>query len=317
MRRRPDDDPTELVRACVAGDAEARRRFQERFAEDVYGFPMKLYRLPADDAADFYLYVFEQDRIFTRLASFEGRNAIQLRTFLAYYVLRSLFLDWQRGRRSLDTVSLASPVGGEEDGRTLEDVLPAPEPERAPPADAAVSALWDTLGPEDRLDLKLLSLLEHDLAPDEVQLLSRVARRPLADTVALVAEVQASLRRKDTAAACLRDELDAVWGWIVLRRRERAETAARLAALDPERGGPERVRLEERARRLDAAIAKRERQRARVLAALRELKLTTGYADVARLRNTTIGTVCSRYFRLRQRLMERWAALEGSVEGVA
>jgi RNA polymerase sigma factor (sigma-70 family) len=311
MPRRRDDDPTGLVRACVAGDPDARRRFQERYAEDVYGFPVKLYRLPADEAAEFYLYVFEQDRIFTRLAAFEGRNAIQLRTFLAYYVLRSLFLDWQRGRRSLDTVSLQSSVGGDDDGCTLEDVLPHPEPADEAAASPAAQALWDGLSPEDRLDLKLLSLLEHDLDADEMQLLSRVGRRPLAETVALVAEVQAGLRRKDVAAARLRDELDSGWGWIVLRRRERAEVDAKLALLGPGRGGAERARLEERARRLDETIAKRERQRARLLTELRELKITTGYAEIARLRNTTVGTVCSRYFRLRQRLSDRWATLEG------
>lgn len=311
MPRRRDDDPTGLIRACVAGDADARRLFQERYAEDVYGFPVKLYRLPAEDAADFYLYAFEQDRIFTRLAAFEGRNAIQLRTFLAYYVLRSLFLDWQRGRRSLDTVSLQAPVGGEDDGRTLEDVLPHAEPEVDASDDARPQALWDALSPEDRLDLKLLSLLEHDLDADDVQLLTRIARRPLAETVALVAEVQAGLRRKDTTAARLRDELDSVWGWIVLRRRERAEVDARLALLGPDRVGAERTRLEERAARLDETIAKRERQRARLLTELRELKVTTGYAEIARLRNTTVGTVCSRYFRLRQRLTDRWSTLEG------
>src|SRR5262249_58961237 len=62
---------------------------------------------------DFYLYAFERDRIFARLRSFEGRNAIQLRTFLAYYVLRVLFLDWQRGRHELDTVSLDDKPGAD------------------------------------------------------------------------------------------------------------------------------------------------------------------------------------------------------------
>lgn len=310
MLRRADDDARELVRACAAGDPAARRRFQERHAEDVYNFPVKLYRLPIDEAADFYVYAFEQDRIFTRLASFEGRNAIQLRTFLAYYVLRSLFLDWQRGRRSLDTVSLSAPVGGEDDGRTLEDVVPHPEPETRDHDDAAARALWDDLSPEDRLDLKLLSLLEHDLGADEIQLLARIARRSPSETVALVAEVQAGLRRKDTAAARLRDELDSVWGWIVLRRRERAEAQAKLALLGPDRTGAERERLEARIARFDEVIDKRLRQRARVLEALRELKVTTGYAEIARLRNTSIGTVCSRYFRLRQRLAQRWAAQE-------
>src|SRR5262245_28156849 len=82
------DDARTLVRACAEGDGDARRAFQDRFAEDIYNFPTKVFGAPPDQAADYYLYVFEGDRIFTRLQTFEGRNAIQLRTFLAYYVLR-------------------------------------------------------------------------------------------------------------------------------------------------------------------------------------------------------------------------------------
>src|SRR5262245_57618802 len=79
------DDARTFAAACAGGDPTARRAFLERFAEDVYNFPTKIYGVPVDQAADFYLYAFERDRIFARLRSFEGRNAIQLRTFLAYY----------------------------------------------------------------------------------------------------------------------------------------------------------------------------------------------------------------------------------------
>ena len=80
-------------------------RFQERFAEDIYNFPIKICGLSPERAADFYVYVFERDRIFVRMRSFEGRGGIQLRTFLGFHVLRALFVDWQRGERDLDTVS--------------------------------------------------------------------------------------------------------------------------------------------------------------------------------------------------------------------
>ena len=71
----------------------------------------------------------EADRIFTRMRTFEGRNGIQFRTFLAYYVLRSLFLEWQRGTRELDTESLGDdePVSG-----VAEPVPPRPPPGGAP-----------------------------------------------------------------------------------------------------------------------------------------------------------------------------------------
>jgi len=297
MRGRPEpDDVRELVRSCAAGDGAARRAFQDRWGEDVYNFPVKIYGMSAERAADFYVYVFEGDRLFTRMRTFEGRNGIQFRTFLAYYVLRSLFLEWQRGSRELDTVSLGDD----------EPVAPSTEGAALPAAGADVTAAWAGLSPEERLDLKLLSLLEQPLAPEDVRLLAQLSRRSLEDTVDLIAEVEAGLRTRDVELARLRDQLDSVWGWIVLRRTELQETGERLRLIGSNRASTTARRLEERQGELEAAIDKRLRQRERLLDEIRTFKMTTPYKDIARLLNSTVGTVCSRIFRLRQRLERQW-----------
>ena len=306
------DDARALVRACADGDGEARREFQDRFADDIYNFPAKIYGVPADQSADYYLYVFEGDRIFTRLASFEGRNAIQLRTFLAYYVLKGLFLDWQRGRRELDTVSLEStgsaggdtPLSERLAGEETEDDRPLP--------DDGAATLWASLAPEERLDLKLLSLLEHDLEAADLRLLAEVAKRPLDETRALVDEIQAELVRKDVRIGALRAELDSTWGWLVLRRRELQETEEKIRLLGDARSAPAE-RLATRRGELETAIEKRTRQHERILEEIRSFKVTTPYKDIARLKGSTVGTVCSRIFRLRERLEARWHAAEGTV----
>lgn len=301
-------DIATLIGACVAGDGTARRTFQDRFGADVYNFPVKIYRAPIEKAADFYVYVFERDRIFTRLATFEGRNNIQFRTFLGHYVLRSLFLEWQRGHRDLDTVSLNAPVGDATSARVLEDVLAAPAEaeDETPPEAQRLAPLWSALSDDERLDLKLLSLLDHDLTPDEIRRLATASGRSLRDTMAEVADVQAMLGARDKGLAELRDRLDAVWGWIVHRRRElqQTEEALRLMASD---GMRERQTLLERRERLLQALRKRLAQRERILAEIQEFKVTTPYKHIAHLRNLSVGTVCSRIFRLRQRL----AALAG------
>lgn len=306
MVRRPadTDDVVDLVRACAAGDAVARRTFQERYAEDIYNFPVKIYRLAADRAGDFYVYVFERDRIFTRIRTFEGRNNIQFRTFLAYFVLRSLFLEWQRGMRELDTVPLDGPA--EEVADPAQAALPA-----APgTAQDLAARLWSALSAEQQLDLKLLSLLEHHLTADDVRLLARVSRRPVQDTLAVLADVESALRQKDVKLARLRDELDSVWGWILLRRRELQDTEEKLRSLGPEHATAAGRRLAERRQKLELALAKRERQHERLLEQIRSAKMTTSYKDIARLLNTTVGTVCSRIFRLRERLERGWQAAE-------
>jgi RNA polymerase sigma factor (sigma-70 family) len=300
MRERVSpDDVLGLVQGCAAGDAAARRAFQDRYAEDIYNFPVKIFRVAPDLAADFYVYVFERDRIFSRLRSFEGRNNIQFRTFLAYYVLKSLFLEWQRGRRELETV----PLGD------TDPTHPGEPAEEAAP-DATVMRLWADLDPEDRLDLKLLSLLEHHLTPDDVRLLAGTSRRSVQETAAVVAEVEAGLRARDVALGRLREQLDSAWGWIILRRRELQETDGKLHLLGADHDSPARHRLLDRRQRLEEALGRRLRQRDGLLENLRSFKMTTPYKDIARMRNTTVGTVCSRIFRLRQRLEGRWQAQE-------
>jgi RNA polymerase sigma factor (sigma-70 family) len=309
MSRRTDtDDVRQLVRACASEDAGARRTFQERYGQDIYNFPVKIYGVPVERAVDFYVYVFERDRIFTRMRTFEGRNGIQFRTFLAYYVLKSLFLEWQRGHRELDTVSLSDQHvadGGEPPAAPAGDRTETGDDPAYAPASEAVAALWGALGPEEQLDLKLLSLLEYQLTADDVRLLARISRRSLGETVALLAEVEAGLRERDVKLARLRDELDSVWGWIVLRRRELQETSERLRLMGSNHQSVPARRLVERNLELEHALAKRVRQHECLLDEMRRFKMTTPYKDIARLLNSTVGTVCSRIFRLRDRLERR------------
>jgi len=307
MRRRIDpDDIRDLVRACAAADAAARRSFQERYGEDIYNFPVKIYGVPTERAVDFYVYVFERDRIFTRMRTFEGRNGIQFRTFLAYYVLRSLFLEWQRGNRELDTVSLSDHHPGTDEGDSGPgNASEAPgDPPEADGGDG-IAAVWATLAPEEQLDLKLLSLLEYQLTSADIGLLARLSGRSVADTTAIVGEVETGLRERDVKLTRLRDDLDSVWGWIVLRQRELQETSERLRLIGSNLNSTTARRLVERRGELEHALAKRMRQREGLLGEIREFKMTTPYKDIARLLNSPVGTVCSRIFRLRQRLEQR------------
>jgi RNA polymerase sigma factor (sigma-70 family) len=308
-----------LLQACAAGEGEARRHFQDEYGEDIYNFPVKIYGLPLEEAGDFYVYAFENDRIFSRARTFAGRNSIQFRTFLSYYVLKHLFLEWRRTRKELETVSLQAPAGSSiEDERVLEDLLPdtiALETEEVgATAPGPTTEVWSSLSPEERLDLKLLSLLECDLEPEDLLLLARTSGRSITDTLALLAGVQDELQRRDEKLSRLRNELDAVWGWILLRQREVQEIDEKIHLMKTQEGGLGQEKLLSRKRELEHLLAKRYRQREKLVEELRTYKLTTPYKDIARLLNLTVGTVCSRIFRLRERLMrefgEQWAGEE-------
>jgi RNA polymerase sigma factor (sigma-70 family) len=300
-------DVLALIRACSAGDLEARRRFQEEHGEDIYNFPVKLYGLPAEQAGDFYIYVFDSDRIFTRLGTFEGRNNIQFRTFLSFYVLKSLFFEWQRTVKEIETISLQTPVGGsEEDEGVLGDRLP--DPTAIDPAEQigsqdkdATSATWQRLSPEEQLDLKLLWLIEYDFSPDDVNLLATIAGRSIRDTLLLLTEVREGLLSKDEKFSQLRDRLDSVSGWIRLRQAQLQEIDEKIRLLMAGREGQDVLLARRKA--LERALTKRYGQRDKIVEEIRKYKLTTPYKDIARLLNTTVGTVCSRIFRLRERLV--------------
>src|SRR5262249_44212227 len=171
---------------------------------------------------------------------------------------RGPFLAWRRTERELETVSLHQPIGGEAD-RTLEDVVAVTEdePETEPVVAAGPAAtVWASLDPEEQLDLKLLSLLEQDLTPADFRLLAEVWGRTPGEAVALVGEVQASLRLKDERLARLAEELDSTWGWLSLRRRELQEIDEKMRLMEPDDDQRTREQLLGRRGELGAAIEK-------------------------------------------------------------
>jgi len=105
-----------LTRAC--GDPKARRRCQEEYGEAIDNFPGKFSRMPREEAGDFYVYVFEHDRIFTRIGTFAGRDPIQFRSARA-----SNPLQWNTGYghgpgpRNFTCWGLTGRGGSERQGR--------------------------------------------------------------------------------------------------------------------------------------------------------------------------------------------------------
>jgi len=306
--RQDNADLREFLNACVAGDTIARQHFQAIYGENIYNFPVKICGTSIEEAGDYYLYVFERDRIFLRLKTFAGRNNIQFRTFLSYYVLKHLFVEWRRNRKEIDTISLQTPIDDADDGhKTLEDILPSVDVCDCTGSDQELTQVTTTilnsLTSEDRLYLKLLSLLEYHLSPEDVRLLACISRRTIDDTLMLLTEIHNSLKRKDEKVACLRNDLDSVWGWIVLRQKERQKLISKLSALSTMENMRDTELLLAQKLTLENTLARRIRQRERLIEKLQTYKLTPPYKDIARLLNTTTASVYSRIFRLREQLI--------------
>src|SRR6185503_11418130 len=100
----PQAEERELIQRCLATEPAAVTEFQNRFGELIYAFPIRVYRVPRDEAGDFYVFAFDKGRIFRRVKTFEGR--ISLRNYLLGFVLDNLVLEWKRTEREIETVSM-------------------------------------------------------------------------------------------------------------------------------------------------------------------------------------------------------------------
>ncbi len=295
---------TALLRSCVGGDANTRVQFQNIFGELIYNYPMKIFNLPSDRTADFYIYIFENDRIFRRLKSFEARNGAQFTTYLQFYVLRDLFLEWRRGQKEPDTISLATAVssGSGDSGGTLEDVLSdhRDDIENSLGADDQAlefKALFEKMDPERKLVLKLLHLAEFDVSAEEIRLLCKKSGRSYRDVVFELEEVRARLRKKDEQFSNIQASLESIHGWILVYQKEAAKLSEQLDSLSED--SPRFAELRRQKEELERKLEWRYRQRNETLGQAKQFRITTPYKEIARLFNAPIGTICSLVARTR------------------
>lgn len=304
----------EMVRSCLRGDWDARVRFQHLFGEDIYKYPMTVFRVPKDKAADFYVYAFENDRIFRRLAGFEGRNRAHFKTYLGRYILHDLFMEWQRSRNEPDTVSLETPVQGSASGervKTLQELIGDPKNSietlnESPDETAPVKNVFAGLDAEKKLILKILHIGEFDLSPQEIRFLCKKSGRTYREVVTLVEETRAVLSRKDEKMAFLQDQLESVFGWILLYQKELAKIEQTLNFLTA--GSSKYNELSREKEELERKLAWRYRQQQQVLEKTRQFRITTPYKDIARLLNVPLGTVCSLVGRIREEILEAFGS---------
>ncbi|MBN8220134.1 MAG: sigma-70 family RNA polymerase sigma factor [Spirochaetes bacterium] len=75
---------------------EALAEFFEVFSDDIYNFPMRMFRFNEDEASEFYLYAFEHLRDGRKISSFQGKAKF---TTWFYAVLRNLTIDFLRSQK--------------------------------------------------------------------------------------------------------------------------------------------------------------------------------------------------------------------------
>lgn len=299
----------ELISRCLAGEPQAVEQFQRTYGELIYGYPMRVYRTPAEDAGDFYVFVFQNGRIFRRLRTFEGRAP--LRAYLLGFVLDDLVLEWKRGERKIETVSIEGL------GELPDDTGPNQAAGDASRLDADRPSLNDmlaTVAPSKAVVMKLLYVEDYELRAGDIHYLSQISGRSIPDVLEAVGRLRETVQEREAGLKRVEDAIDAVQAWIQLYERRLQRITEDLAALPPT--APAAFRLREEGAQLEHKIERRRQQRARLLTQAQRRKVTAPYKDIAALLNTSVGNVCSQIARLRRELLAK-AGPSAQISGLA
>jgi DNA-directed RNA polymerase specialized sigma24 family protein len=287
----------ELIRRCLSGNPEAVKQFQQQYGELIYGYPIRVYRTPSEDAGDFYVFAFQDGRIFRRLRSYEGRAP--LRAYLLGFVLDDLVLEWKRGEHKIETVSIEG-LGEFPDARATTSQAPAEPPPRTAER-PSLEEMLQSVAPSKAVMMKLLYIEDCELRAPDINYLAEASGRSVPEVLDSVARLRATVREREAGLKRLEDGLDAVQAWVQLYERRRRRISEDLATLPV--NAPGATRLQEEAAQLEYKIERRQQQRDRLLAQAHRRKVTAPYKDIAALLNTSIGNVCSQIARIRRELM--------------
>jgi DNA-directed RNA polymerase specialized sigma24 family protein len=296
-----------LVSASLDGDVSARAQFQQQFGPLIYQFATCIGRPVQAEAGDFYVYLFENDRLYRRLRSYQGRAS--LGPFLRGFVLPDLFKQFREmtKKRALDTVSLDSDCERELTAPVVASAEPVPtmaEPQ------ASGTDLLSQLGPEKRILVKLLYIEDFELEPAEVQWLAERSGRSVREVVELVEQARESVRTREAARREKVEEAESAAQWILRYERDLHHTANALANLPPQSMRAERLR--EQQAELERKRAWRQQQHERALAESGRATVTLRYREIAHILDSHVGSVSAQVTRLRQELLQLAAERAGA-----
>ena len=288
-----------LINQCLSGDIAAARIFQEQYGELIYGYPIRVYRVPPGGAGDFYVFAFDRGRIFRRVRTFEGRAPF--RAYLLGFVLDDLVPEWKRGSREIETVSIDT-LG--EVPNPAESSLRSRDDEAASTMDRSLlREVLAELAPAKAVVMKLLYVEDYEFRAAEMRYLAQVSGCGIPEVLQRLDQLRATVREREVGLKRMEDALDAVQAWVQLYERRVQRISDDLTLLLPNATAAARLR-EERAQ-LEREIERRRRQRTKLLSQAQRRKVTAPYKEIAALLNTSIGNVGSQIARLRRELLTR------------
>lgn len=200
----------ELVSKCGQGDREALRVFFNRYSDDIYNFPLKVFGLDEDQASEFFLYAFERLKDGQRFGSFKGNSSF--RTWF-YTVIRNLVIDWMRTVKEINVVN-SSRAGGESDNSTNWIETIADYQELRDEDDPVIEAFYEKLSgldTEQKLVFKLVYLYYLQIETGDLEDIRNLTKKEPAVTAARISELRSFLAEKEIANKEAEEKLTAIY----------------------------------------------------------------------------------------------------------
>jgi RNA polymerase sigma factor (sigma-70 family) len=282
-----------------------RSCFQSEYGILIYNYPLRFLKIDSEKAGDFYLYVFEKDRIFKRLANFRGER-ISLANYLKYHVLKDMCLEWIRATSlQLNTESLDDPESN------LENCLSTEDNSQGEDTTSWMDCVMEIFRQPPFLILRLLYLADFSILADDIRFIAAKTGRELVDVVNQIAGIENQLGEKQEKDVCRQDQL-AIQYWRRLMYQKRlVKIESELLAAGHNRNEVAIFKLTREKLELERKYAWRLRQVEAMTAKGINQTGTTPYNDIAELMMTTVGTVSAKIYKTKARLKSEVSRLCG------
>ncbi|MFZ5628422.1 MAG: RNA polymerase sigma factor [Spirochaetota bacterium] len=122
-RSERDERISQLLPEIKKQNPDALAAFFEDFSDDIYNFPMRMFRFNEDEASEFYLYAFEHLRDGRKIASFQGKAKF---TTWFYAVLRNLTIDFLRSQK--DKMRFTTYLKADASGKMVDAIESVSDP---------------------------------------------------------------------------------------------------------------------------------------------------------------------------------------------
>lgn len=270
--------------------------FQSEYGVLIYNYAIRFLKMDSEKAGDFYLYVFENDRIFKRLANFRGER-ISLVTYLKYYVLKDMCMEWLRASSpQLNTESLDDPDSGLENRLSADD--DCHQREKTPWLDCILQIFRQPAF----LILRILHLADFPVLAEDVRQISAKTGRELTDVVKWIARIEHQLSEKVVAVDAKSDQLAVIhWRRLMYQKRLiQIENELLVAVHNNQTSLIQKLNHEKL--ELERKYSWRLHQTEILMSGASDQAVTMAYRDIAELMMTTIGSVSAKIYKTKARL---------------